>query len=433
MTTAYVQVAQFARGDTLRLIGTDTISIFSEDGTFDFQYLFPSDEFDPRVELREPEGDIVDFGSSVTFTEITVFNLEFGSSSADYMVIVDVDAGYEYFFQLSSDGANVPDFPTSLDDYDAIVNDFTGFNKMTDSSTGVFSVSLASLFEATLTEDDNLNFLKIDSDEDLSLGEGNDTVYSGAGRDQIQGGDGDDRLVATSTEEGDWATFYGNKGDDFLKAKNLTRAEFYGNTGDDTLYGASQDDWLDGGQNNDVLYGLAGNDEMYGGSGNDIAYGGSGNDYIEGGDGADLLRGNRDSDTLLGGAGADDLRGGGGGDDLQGGDGDDYVLGEGGSDTLTGGLGDDTLVGGFGSGNLDGARDTFVFEAGGGFDRVKDFEVGIDRIDLSDFGFTDFDTDVLPLTSEKSSGLRIDFGDGTVAFLEGITLAELASGDVILL
>jgi len=49
----------------------------------------------------------------------------------------------------------------------------------------------------------------------------------------------------------------------------------------------------------------------------------------------------------------------------------------GGADTLVGGAGDDTLTGGLGD-------DVFVFGAGGGTDRVTDFEVGKDLFDLKD-------------------------------------------------
>ena len=49
----------------------------------------------------------------------------------------------------------------------------------------------------------------------------------------------------------------------------------------------------------------------------------------------------------------------------------------GGADTLVGGSGDDTLTGGLGD-------DVFVFGAGGGTDRITDFEVGKDLFDLKD-------------------------------------------------
>ena len=72
------------------------------------------------------------------------------------------------------------------------------------------------------------------------------------------------------------------------------------------------------------------------------------------------LTGTTSDDMLLGGAGTDQLRGGGG---------DDLMIGNGGDDRMWGG---------------DGA-DTFVFGAGGQ-GRVMDFELGEDKIDISDWG-----------------------------------------------
>ncbi|MBL4543940.1 MAG: hypothetical protein JKP97_19525, partial [Rhodobacteraceae bacterium] len=62
---------------------------------------------------------------------------------------------------------------------------------------------------------------------------------------------------------------------------------------------------------------------------------------------------------------------GGGNDTLRGGDGDDGVWG---------GIGNDLLTGGAGA-------DRFVFAAGDDADTITDFEDGIDKLDLSDFGF----------------------------------------------
>lgn len=88
--------------------------------------------------------------------------------------------------------------------------------------------------------------------------------------------------------------------------------------------------------------------------------------------GADRITGNAAANQLDGKAGDDTLRGLGG---------DDFLYGRNGNDTLEGGRGSDTLSGGGGS-------DTFVFAALAdstrtGSDRIVDFEVGVDLIDLS--------------------------------------------------
>lgn len=74
--------------------------------------------------------------------------------------------------------------------------------------------------------------------------------------------------------------------------------------------------------------------------------------------------------------GADKLLGGFGDDDLRGLGGNDAIHASAGNDRLDGGAGTDALLGGEG-------RDTFVFRAGeGGHDRVDDFQVGVDRLEL---------------------------------------------------
>lgn len=72
--------------------------------------------------------------------------------------------------------------------------------------------------------------------------------------------------------------------------------------------------------------------------------------------------------------------GGRGHDELEGGAGNDRLYGGAGRDTLEGGAGDDTLVGGRGA-------DVFEFDFGDGQDVVRDFEDGLDRIDVTDFDF----------------------------------------------
>ena len=74
------------------------------------------------------------------------------------------------------------------------------------------------------------------------------------------------------------------------------------------------------------------------------------------------------------------------GDDyLTGTEKDDEIYGYEGNDTLIGGLGKDNLVGGDGNDTLTGGKgkDTFVlYYSGGGIDRITDFSVKEDRIDV---------------------------------------------------
>jgi Ca2+-binding RTX toxin-like protein len=80
-------------------------------------------------------------------------------------------------------------------------------------------------------------------------------------------------------------------------------------------------------------------------------------------------------DTLTGTSGADTINGLGGNDTILGLASGDKLLGGDGNDTIRGGAGADTLTGGSGA-------DLFVFEAGGGNDKITDFVSGVDKIDL---------------------------------------------------
>nr|WP_308796855.1 Ig-like domain-containing protein [Tolypothrix sp. FACHB-123] len=88
--------------------------------------------------------------------------------------------------------------------------------------------------------------------------------------------------------------------------------------------------------------------------------GGNGRDSLSGNDGPDLLDGGNGNDTLIGGLGNDTLIGGNG------------------NDLLIGGTGADTLIGGAGA-------DTFRFALTdsllSNFDRIRDLQIGSDRID----------------------------------------------------
>lgn len=72
------------------------------------------------------------------------------------------------------------------------------------------------------------------------------------------------------------------------------------------------------------------------------------------------------------------LTGGSRDDLLNGGAGNDRIVAGAGDDVLIGGIGRDTLIGGSG-------RDIFVMQADDTSDVIGDFEVGLDRIDLSQF------------------------------------------------
>lgn len=181
---------------------------------------------------------------------------------------------------------------------------------------------------------------------------------------------------------------------------------------DDMLTGGTGAQFLYGGAGNDLVIAGTGDQQIYGGSGNDTVVVGHGNQYLDGGSGIDTLdfshingslevaQGARTAkvfdvdtgallytDTILSfdkiiGGSHDDvfkgqmLRGA----SFDGGAGDDTFLSKNGGDVVTGGDGADTFTW------------TRKFLATGVSDRVTDFDVGTDKLDLSDFlgqGFLD--------------------------------------------
>ncbi len=88
----------------------------------------------------------------------------------------------------------------------------------------------------------------------------------------------------------------------------------------------------------------------------------------------------------------------------------DVISGEDGNDTLRGQVGDDVLIDGAGLDTLAGGNgaDTFVFLADGVRDTVEDFELGVDRLDLSGLGLL---RSLTQLTIDSTSwGARIFYG-----------------------
>ncbi|GHW56695.1 RTX toxin [Vibrio cholerae] len=138
-------------------------------------------------------------------------------------------------------------------------------------------------------------------------------------------------------------------------------------------------------------------------------------------------------DTLIGGAGNDILFGQGGNDSLDGGVGKDTLYGGSGNDILIGGLGDDILTGGSG-------EDLFKWVDGdldGSTDRITDFKIDEDKIDLSDLFVNPSDQDVMELLAnikltvqgdDHSSSFTVKQGNDSVTIqLDGVTAGDLLS------
>ena len=253
-------------------------------------------------------------------------------------------------------------------------------------------------------------------DDWLSGGEGNDTLFAGAGNDSLDGGAGNDRLFAGSGFD----TLTGGSGADHfiiqrgagnvtvIRDFSLAEGDSIDLTTQSVLFGKEADGTLNARigsatVNQKVIFqGLTDASQVRpgmtgaffdpaltvakatGGTMTDDAGNGAGTligsdlrDILKGLGGDDLLLGGDGDDWLRGDAGDDRLFGQAGNDRVEGGAGDDVVDGGLGDDVLSGGSGYDLLIGGFGA-------DVFAFARGEtGYDRIVDFEFGIDKIDIS--------------------------------------------------
>ena len=263
----------------------------------------------------------------------------------------------------------------------------------------------------------------------LSRGDGGAGAQVAMGDDEIRGSRGNDTLNGDADHVSTTV------------AVALGRDAIDGGRGDDLIHG----DVAALGANTNALLFSGGDDTLDGGRGDDTVDGAFGDDVLRGGKGADLLRGGVGADDLLGGTGkdtlkgdlgADDLRGGGGNDRLDGGGGDDRLSGGGGKDRLKGGAGADTLEGGGGDDRLGGGagEDLFVFAPRAGDDKLKGFQTGADRIDISAFGVSDGGGDqswraAADAVGEARGNAVIEWDGGGRLVLRDVALEDLSDAD----
>lgn len=197
----------------------------------------------------------------------------------------------------------------------------------------------------------------------------------------------------------------------------------YGFAGNDTLTGNAADDQLLGGSGNDTLFGGAGDDKLDGGRGRDIMFGQWGNDIFridEASDQAVELR-NGGIDTVIStvtftlnehiehlsliGTSASTATGNNFANVIVGNDSVNRLFGGGGNDTLDGKGGSNTLTGGSG-------QDNFVFTRSDAINRITDFSVADDTIQLDNAIFTALSfTGRLPSSYFRAGPVAIDGND----------------------
>ena len=236
------------------------------------------------------------------------------------------------------------------------------------------------------------------SNNRLTGNSGNNLLYGKGGNDVMNGGAGRDTAVFSNRKNhinlnsSKWQNT-GDGRDRLISIENVNAGG-----GNDVVTGNKAANVLNGQAGNDVLNGADGNDTLNGGSGQDTAqfsarknrinlnttkwqYTGDGKDRltsvenVNAGAGDDVVTGNKFANKLNGQNGRDVLNGNGGNDVLLGGGGNDQLRGGSGNDRLVGHQGNDQLWGGAG-------RDTFVLSEGAGYDRIRDFRDGVDRIQV---------------------------------------------------
>lgn len=252
--------------------------------------------------------------------------------------------------------------------------------------------------------------------DDIRGYDGDDMLDGGGGNDVMRGGLGNDIYI---TDGGDTLIESANQGIDEVRSSvSMTLGSTLENlvlTGGAALNGSGNgmNNVMTGNAGNNVLQGHGGHDEFVISGGIDAIHGGDGPDAILFGNSAaaivdlaagtyfvsssqrgtvssvshavgspfgDQIVGNGDVNHLSGGAGDDVMRGGPGNDQIWGGPGSDRLIADAGSDTLVGNS--DTL-----GAASDAAADIFEVRTAAGNVTIADFQPGVDKIDLSAFGF----------------------------------------------
>ncbi len=235
-------------------------------------------------------------------------------------------------------------------------------------------------------------------------GSGDDTLIgSAASRNTAEGGSGNDRITLDSL----YNTALGGAGGDHITATAWLGQAWHGGTesGENSVSGGAGNDTVEGvlefsfsGAGTNELHGGAGNDRLIATISFDLSPDPSSDEYPLTGEAKSLIYGDGGDDRItvrVTGNVEDgefsissELYGGGGDDRLTVRDGEGNILNGGaGNDTLIGGSGSDTLIGLQGNDALEGKGGADIFLFGfirsGERDRISDFVIGEDVIDLS--------------------------------------------------
>ncbi|GAA4226544.1 Ca2+-binding RTX toxin-like protein [Sagittula marina] len=250
-----------------------------------------------------------------------------GGAAADQLI---GDAGENTIFvSTGSDsidgGAGVDTYDVSADDGGVNVDLVAG----TSVTTGFGTDSLENIENVTTGDGD-----------DTVVGDAGDNVFvTGAGADSVEAGEGDNTIdagdgandVTAGAGNDDVTTGVDN---DIIDAGDGDNEVSSGAGNDDVTTGTGAD-VIDAGDGNNTVSSGAGADDITTGSGDDSVSSGADADVVSVGDGAN---------TVDAGAGNDTVTSGSGNDDIAAGDGDDVISSGLGNDIVDGGAGQDTMV-----------------------------------------------------------------------------------------
>lgn len=241
----------------------------------------------------------------------------------------------------------------------------------------------------------------VDNSDPLEGTGSNDTIYGYAGNDDLFGYGGNDVLYGGSGGDDLWGgsginNLWGGSGHDYFvmsaRSSSVLSDNYIGDFqfDDDTVdlraWGVSDFSQIKMLLKN-TSDGNAYFNATYGGRNNVVEIGEvstgqlQSSDFVYSKSGAREISGTRYIDTLFGSRSADLIEGGSGGDTLLGGYGNDRIYGDAGNDRIFGGMGQDVMSGNSGD-------DVFVFATASetspnSRDRITDFDIGSDTIDLS--------------------------------------------------
>ena len=301
------------------------------------------------------------------------------------------------------------------------------------------------------TSTDALNINLKDNNYDIVTGNiGDDTldgsttdydvlISGGAGDDALLGGSGDDILIGGAGLD----TFKAGSGNDTITVNNsdiLTSTYVDGGEGYDKLVIKGDNTVninLDELNIESVV--LGGGVSTVTGNSNEIDYliiGGSATNMITTAGGKDIIYGGETIDTINSGAGDDYIVAGDGNDIINAGGGDDIIYGGTGNDTINAGSGKDTI---YLEGDLDvisGGSDADVFKLSyqdqavksGLTNLIKDFELGVDTLDLSNVKSIRSMDDITISTTYQNGKTyaKIEVGHNKNAiYLEGVSSSSL--------